>query len=413
MTPLDRFTQDDLIAQLGMETVAKGLGYLSRVSALSAEGSEVSALVKGRQRTPYDVVADVTEADGRPTLVSKCTCPMGYDCKHVAAMMLLLLHQRRRPDRPREQVLAWVEGFRHAASALNPAAGRKRKAAASTHALRYVIEPDSYHAEYYVACYKVRLDQHGQIRQRESWTNIERALQAPPAFVDETDLEILRLLWAHRPRGRTIPSVGLPLEGRNSSELMGKLLARLHQAAVRRQPRSRIRRRPCWPGPRQDLGRWHGRHPRGRHDRRDRAGYRDGCRRSGHRQDHPPASNPWRIHWHGGGSGAWQLHGCAACAQVSPQPSYPDKARTGDGSGLVLCVPKQSPQNTVQLYSIHVSHFQAQALQPTPPRTHAALPNGSRALRDLARVGQRGSVRRPGRPPHPQALRAQSVCQVS
>ncbi len=32
---------------------------------------------------------------------------------------------------------------------------------------------------------------------------------------------------------------------------------------------------------------------------------------------------------------------------------------------------------------------------------------------DLARVGQRGSVRRPGRPPHPQALRAQSVCQVS
>ena len=28
---------------------------------------------------------------------------------------------------------------------------------------------------------------------------------------------------------------------------------------------------------------------------------------------------------------------------------YPDKARTGDGSGLVLCVPKQSPQNTVQL----------------------------------------------------------------
>ena len=29
--------------------------------------------------------------------------------------------------------------------------------------------------------------------------------------------------------------------------------------------------------------------------------------------------------------------------------SYPDKARTGDGSGLVLCVPKQSPQNTVHL----------------------------------------------------------------
>ena len=121
MTPLDRFTQDDLIAQLGMETVAKGLGYLSRVSALSADGAVVSALVKGRQRTPYSVHADVVERDERPALNSMCTCPMGYDCKHVAAMMLVLLHQRQRPDRPREQVLAWVEAFRTAARAQGPA----------------------------------------------------------------------------------------------------------------------------------------------------------------------------------------------------------------------------------------------------------------------------------------------------
>ena len=58
-------------------------------------------------------------------------------------------------------------------------------------------------------------------------------------------------------------------------------------------------------------------------------------------------------------------------------------------------------------------HDLGRELQPTPPRTHAALPNGSRAPRDLARVGQRGSVRRPGRPPHPQALCVQGVCQVS
>ena len=119
--------------------------------------------------------------------------------------------------------------------------------------------------------------------------------------------------------------------------------------------------------------------------------------------------------WASIGMAAEVAHGSCtdvpACAQVSPQPSYPDKARTGDGSGLVLCVPKQSPQNTVHLYSIHANHCKTQTLQPTPPRTHAAVPNGSRALRDLARVGQRGSVRRPGRPPPPQALRAQSVCQ--
>ncbi|MCK2127602.1 DEAD/DEAH box helicase [Thauera aromatica] len=228
-TPIDRFTQDDLIAALGYPTVAKGLGYLSRVSTLSSDGETVSALVKGRQRTPYDVFAEIREQGGRRLLHSECTCPMGYDCKHVAAMMLMWLHQRRSPDRPREQVMAWVEGFRHAAAALAPGARPKRKAGAGTHALRYLIEQHAYGSDYLLSCHKVRLDQGGHIRHRESWSNIERALQAPPAFVDETDLEILRLLWAHRPRGRTHPA-SLPLEGRNSEALMARLLdsGRLH-----------------------------------------------------------------------------------------------------------------------------------------------------------------------------------------
>ena len=41
-------------------------------------------------------------------------------------------------------------------------------------------------------------------------------------------------------------------------------------------------------------------------------------------------------------------------------------------------------ETTCQI-QIAAQAFQAQALQPTPPRTHAAVPNGSRALRDLAR----------------------------
>jgi hypothetical protein len=32
--------------------------------------------------------------------------------------------------------------------------------------------------------------------------------------------------------------------------------------------------------------------------------------------------------------GAWQLYGFAAGAQVSQPSSYPDKARTGNGSGF-------------------------------------------------------------------------------
>ena len=71
------------------------------------------------------------------------------------------------------------------------------------------------------------------------------------------------------------------------------------------------------PWPRQDPGRRHGGHPRGRHDRRDRAGHRDGRRRGGHRQDHPPAPHAGRKHRHGGGGGARVVHGLTACEEVS------------------------------------------------------------------------------------------------
>ncbi|MBK6649142.1 MAG: DUF484 family protein [Betaproteobacteria bacterium] len=55
----------------------------------------------------------------------------------------------------------------------------------------------------------------------------------------------------------------------------------------------------------------------------------------------------------------------------------------------MLCVFNPSVQNTVYLNSNHVR--QTLALQPTPPRAHAALPNGSRIHEtwlDLASAGQ-------------------------
>jgi hypothetical protein len=59
-----------------------------------------------------------------------------------------VLHQRRRPDRPREQVLAWVKGFRQAADALARPPGASASRPSSTHALRYVIEADSYGGDF-------------------------------------------------------------------------------------------------------------------------------------------------------------------------------------------------------------------------------------------------------------------------
>ena len=72
-----------------------------------------------------------------------------------------------------------------------------------------------------------------------------------------------------------------------------------------------------------DPGRRRGRHPRGRHDWRDCAVHQDGCRRGGHRQNHPPPPHAGREHRQGGRGGTWQLHGCAAGQEINFKRKMP------------------------------------------------------------------------------------------
>ncbi len=222
MSPINSITQDELVRWLGPNEIAKGLTYLARVSELASDDFSVSARVKGTRRTPYSVYAELTDSPPRGRrLFSDCTCPVGHDCKHVAAMMLAWLRQRSAPERPREQVLAWLEGFRSLAAGATAHDAPPRRAAA-THRLLYLIRYAPEVQQYAVSCFKARFDKQGQVRQSERWDNVERALEAPPSFVDDTDLDILRMLWAHRPRGRFQPQA-LPLEGRHTAELLQRL----------------------------------------------------------------------------------------------------------------------------------------------------------------------------------------------
>ena len=225
MSAFDRITQQTLVDWLGAHEIAKGLGYLAHVSQLSSDGFSVSAQVKGTRRAPYSVFVQADSGpNGAPRLRSDCTCPVGRNCKHVAATMLLWLRQRSTPARPREQVLAWVEALRNVVAEQHAAPGAVQRRRNGTHGLAFQICYAPELQQYAVRCYKARYDKQGQIRQTEHWNNFERALEAPPSFIDDADLEILRLLWAQRPRGRSHLQ-SLPLEGRHTVELMALLAA--------------------------------------------------------------------------------------------------------------------------------------------------------------------------------------------
>jgi superfamily II DNA or RNA helicase len=86
------FTEDDVRRDLIATYVQRGLEYQARgyVKGLeiSEDGHAIRARVQGTARAPYRVAVQITA--GRKRRVSirgNCTCPMAFNCKHVAAVL--------------------------------------------------------------------------------------------------------------------------------------------------------------------------------------------------------------------------------------------------------------------------------------------------------------------------------------
>src|SRR5271157_2492683 len=56
----------------------------------------ISATVRGSRRDPYrQTIRITTTSTGHRSLLGSCTCPVGYNCKHVAAVLLACVSARR------------------------------------------------------------------------------------------------------------------------------------------------------------------------------------------------------------------------------------------------------------------------------------------------------------------------------
>lgn len=218
MSALDTYTESDISDWLGQREVDKARPYLDDVSSLERNGGLLLAKVRGTRPAPYRVVVQIRDDNWRGRYVlSQCTCPVGRNCKHAAAAMLAWLAQRQDPNRASPEVLAWIDAFRQSA------APGKARAKPSLHTLHYVLLYRSHLQQYVVTFYKVRNGQDGSIRAHEPWASLERALASPPSFVNEQDLEILRLLWTQRPRGWTATDA-YPVAGRHATAVLEHLL---------------------------------------------------------------------------------------------------------------------------------------------------------------------------------------------
>ena len=212
------YTIADITRWYPSNEIHKAKAYLNSISELDVKDESILAQVEGRTRSFYQV--KIVLSQGGDKLISaqpSCSCPVGYLCKHSAAVLLSVLSLPRAPS-VNHAVTEWIESMRGTLST-----PLKKKPAATQRglALCYALIKSPQQKNYVVQIYKVKLDAEGNLlSELEFWDNVERTLLNPPQYVREDDLPILRLLLRQYDRYD-----GYQILGKHGNELLTRLLA--------------------------------------------------------------------------------------------------------------------------------------------------------------------------------------------
>jgi superfamily II DNA or RNA helicase len=254
------FDRERIAEWLGDRTVAKARS-VGAVTHVEWQGDTLSGEVQGTQPHPYRTRVRFRADGGSPWARSECSCPVGRDCKHVAALLLAELEyheemdhivrvepdegmndatndatndaesahnlspkpltNQTRPAGVRPELVSWLERFRARAEAAD--ALTQKADAARTQTLAYRLNWSNFHMRHEVVLHRARCNPEGRVVEvDEPWDNVEAALLKQPKFVSDEDLSILRGLWLGRSRedfGQFI------LRGTNGAEMLQKLIA--------------------------------------------------------------------------------------------------------------------------------------------------------------------------------------------
>ncbi|CAB3686780.1 RNA polymerase-associated protein RapA [Paraburkholderia phenoliruptrix] len=244
------FDRERIADWLGDHTVAKARA-VGPVSNVQWHGATLTGDVQGSQPQPYRTRVRFRTDGGAPWAQSDCSCPVGRNCKHVAALLLAELEYHDEMDHivrvdeserddtasmaaneagadsfgrqqgVRPELVSWLERFRARAEAADAAA--RKPGGARTETLVYRLNWSEFHMRHEVVLYRARCDTEGRIVEvGETWGNVESALLKQPRFVSDEDLSILRGLWLGRSRedfGQFI------LRGTSGAETLQKLIA--------------------------------------------------------------------------------------------------------------------------------------------------------------------------------------------
>ncbi|MSQ59128.1 MAG: helicase SNF2 [Betaproteobacteria bacterium] len=249
------YTLRDIERNLDSRFVERGSQYAreGHVSALKRgeRPGSLTARVKGNEIQPYEVSVLVVRGRTGANIYGVCSCPMHINCKHVAAALLAHLNGSAEPARPKAApapaarprapapvrkemspaLQSWLDLTARTAA---PEVPTEQYAPGTIHRLLYVLKIHEHLGERRLGLRTMiaRILKSGEYGSAASWTNVQGALERPPAFVLADDLRVLRQLLLDAQRS---VDGSFFLHGANGADLLARMLAtgRCHWDSLR------------------------------------------------------------------------------------------------------------------------------------------------------------------------------------
>ena len=110
------FREDELENVLNPLYLQRGRAYQERGRVISAElqkdGTLIAAMVRGSGARLYKLLIRIGRSPaGELEVTGQCSCPMHYNCKHVAAALLEVAGRMEPPQERPEVGLPWELGM--------------------------------------------------------------------------------------------------------------------------------------------------------------------------------------------------------------------------------------------------------------------------------------------------------------
>ncbi|MDZ4263082.1 MAG: SWIM zinc finger family protein, partial [Pseudomonadota bacterium] len=202
---MKQLKSSDIRHHISQQSYARGKAYYDdqRVTTLNIDKEaddlvELSATVRGSGNAHYRQQIEISWDNDDVTINGDCDCPVGYNCKHVAAACLKYLAQfhlstpSATAKKESTACLIWLDEFS------TPATAESQQNAAAKEQLFYILKPAAQAGRLQVVFYTARLLKKGDLsKPRATHLHNINDTYHPAPYLQPLDSEIGKLLRAN------------------------------------------------------------------------------------------------------------------------------------------------------------------------------------------------------------------------